>query len=225
MSVKLVIFDWDGTLMDSQAKIVSCMQMAAKACDIAVPKDEDVKQIIGISLLPAIKQLFALSDSKQDEALAEKLRDAYKSIYFAQDQTPCPLFKGVPELLNRLQSLGVQMAVATGKARRGLERAWEQTGTKSYFVASRTADEAQSKPSSDMLEQLLDELGADASETIMVGDTTYDMQMAKQLAMPAIAVSYGVHSKEQLQEQSPQCIVNSIAELEDLVCDRITSQN
>lgn len=223
MSYKLVIFDWDGTLMDSQAKIVNCMQLAARDCNIVCPDADEVKQIIGISLVPAIKRLFNLSDSEPDEALKHKIRDAYKANYFAQDQTPCPLFDGVPALLSRLQEKGINMAVATGKARRGLERAWDNTNTKQFFLSSRTSDEAESKPSSDMLKQLLMELELDASEAIMVGDTTYDMQMARDVNMPSIAVSYGVHSEAQLADFSPRFIVHSIAQLEKTLIEMITA--
>ena len=219
MNNKLIIFDWDGTLMDSQAKIVNCMQTAAECCNLARPSDEAVKHIIGISLLPAIKMLFELSDTHKDEQLALRIRDAYKDIYLQQDQTPCPLFAGVDSMLKDLQQQGFKMAVATGKARRGLQRAWDNTGTEAYFIASRTADDAQSKPSSDMLEQLLDELNVPVQQAIMVGDTSYDIQMAKHLNMHSVAVTYGVHDVVQLQTQSPSFIVDSIAELHRLLTE------
>ncbi len=151
---KLVIFDWDGTLMDSAAKIVSCMQHAAQQCDMPIPTYEEVGHIIGISLKPAIKQLFNIDDDE----LAERLVAAYKEAFVTRDTTPCPLFDGVERLLSNLKETGCTLAVATGKARRGLDRAWAQTGTGRFFSASRTADEAESKPSPDMLLQLLDDL-------------------------------------------------------------------
>ncbi len=172
---KLVIFDWDGTLMDSAAKIVSCMQHAAQQCDVPIPTYEEVGHIIGISLKPAIKQLFNI----EDDELAERLVAAYKEAFVTRDTTPCPLFDGVERLLSNLKETGCTLAVATGKARRGLDRAWAQTGTGRFFSASRTADEAESKPSPDMLLQLLDELSVKIEDAVMIGDTTYDMQMAK----------------------------------------------
>ena len=117
---KLVIFDWDGTLMDSAAKIVSCMQLAAKQCDMPVPTYDEVGHIIGISLKPAIKQLFNI----KDDELAERLVAAYKEAFVTRDTTPCPLFDGVEPLLSNLKEAGCTLAVATGKARRGLDRAW-----------------------------------------------------------------------------------------------------
>ncbi|RDV27431.1 HAD family hydrolase [Alteromonas aestuariivivens] len=205
---KLVIFDWDGTLMDSAAKIINCMQLAAKACGLPVPTDNAVAHIIGISLQPAIRQLFDI-----DDEMADKVVLAYKQIYLQQDATPCPLFDGVEALLTALTSAGITLAVATGKARRGLQRAWDSTATGHFFSHSRCACEADSKPSPDMLAQLLVETGVDVDEAVMIGDTTYDMQMAKALGMDRIAVSYGVHAPVNLQAFDPLVIVHSVNEL------------
>ena len=207
---KLVIFDWDGTLMDSAAKIVSCMQIAATQCSMPIPTYDEVGHIIGISLKPAIKKLFNIEDDK----LAEQLVAAYKDAFLTRDTTPCPLFDGVNPLLASLKEAGCTLAVATGKARRGLDRAWAQTNTGSFFSASRTADEAESKPSPDMLLQLLDELGFEISDAVMIGDTTYDMQMAKTIGMDRIGVSYGVHAQVHLEALSPVALVHSVSELE-----------
>lgn len=213
MKYELVIFDWDGTLMDSASKIISCMQIAAKACDVDVPSAEAVSHIIGISLKPAIMQLF----DTHDEALADKLVDAYKHAYIAQDQTPCPLFDGTESLLVSLKAQGATLAVATGKARRGLARAWENTNTGHFFTTSRCADEAESKPSSDMLKQILAELEVAPQNAVMIGDTTYDMQMAEQIGMDRIGVSYGVHAQVHLERHDPIAIVHSIRELQSLL--------
>ena len=113
-----------------------------------------------------------------------------------------------------IQESGCTLAVATGKARRGLDRAWKQTDTGSFFSASRTADEAESKPSPDMLLQLIDELAIPASDAVMIGDTTYDMQMAKSIGMDRIGVSYGVHAQVHLEALQPKVIVHSIKELQ-----------
>ncbi|MEQ3640089.1 MAG: HAD-IA family hydrolase [Alteromonas sp.] len=207
---KLVIFDWDGTVMDSADKIVNCMQIAAKQCSMPIPSRDEVGHIIGISLKPAIKQLFGIDD----DALAEQLVLAYKEAFVAKDTTPCPLFDGAEALFNALKESGCTLAVATGKARRGLDRAWKQTDTGSFFSASRTADEAESKPSPDMLLQLIDELAIPASDAVMIGDTTYDMQMAKSIGMDRIGVSYGVHAQVHLEALQPKVIVHSIAELQ-----------
>lgn len=206
---KLVIFDWDGTLMDSAAKIINCMQLAAKACDVPIPSADEVGHIIGISLKPAIKQLFNIDD----DHLAERIVSAYKEAFVDQDATPSPLFDGVESVLEALKQQGCVLAVATGKARRGLDRAWAQTDTGRFFSASRCADDAQSKPSPDMLLQLLDELDIAVSDAVMIGDTTYDMQMAEAIDMDRVGVSYGVHAQIHLERHSPKSIVHSIDEL------------
>lgn len=213
MRYKLVIFDWDGTLMDSADKIINCMQIAAKHCDMPVPSADAVSHIIGISLKPAIKQLFGIDD----DALAEGLVLAYKEAFVSHDATPCPLFNGVEDLLSALKAKGATLAVATGKARRGLDRAWSQTETGHFFSASRCADDAQSKPSPDMLLQILDELNISAHDAVMIGDTTYDMQMAKSIGMRRIGVSYGVHAQVHLEALAPETIVHSIGELQQFL--------
>ncbi|GGF80960.1 HAD family hydrolase [Alteromonas lipolytica] len=210
---ELIIFDWDGTLMDSAAKIVSCMQKAAQRCGVTVPTAAAVSHIIGISLKPAIKQLF----NTDDDELAERLTLAYKEVYLGADTTPCPLFDGVEAMLSDLTTAGYKLAVATGKARRGLNRAWEQTGTGHFFTTSRCADEADSKPSPDMLLQLLAEQGLSAGQALMIGDTTYDMQMAQAIGMDRVGVSYGVHAAVNLAKHHPKAIVHSIDELHRLI--------
>lgn len=213
MSYKVIIFDWDGTLMDSAAKIVSCMQLAAQQCQVAIPSAEAVGSIIGISLKPAIMKLF----NTEDEQLADRLVGAYKQVFVERDSTPCPLFEGVEVMLDDLKTQGKTLTVATGKARRGLDRAWRNTGTGHYFTASRCADDAQSKPSPDMLTQLLDELNLEPADAVMVGDTVYDMQMAQAIGMDRIGVSYGVHAQVHLEVHEPVAIVHSIHELHALL--------
>jgi len=210
MQYKLIIFDWDGTLMDSAGKIINCMQIAAKHCSFPVPTAEEVGHIIGISLKPAIKQLFSI----QDDASAERLVHAYREAFITHDTTPSPLFDGVEVMLDELTARGAILAVATGKARRGLARAWSQTGTGKYFRTSRCADDAKSKPSPDMLLQIINELNIDIADAIMVGDTTYDMQMAKSIGMARVGVSYGVHAQTHLEALKPKAIVHSISELQ-----------
>lgn len=223
MAYKLIIFDWDGTLMDSQGKIVSCMQQAAQLCDVDVPSVDAVKHIIGISLLPAIKQLFGFSDTPGEQQKAEQVRDAYKHVFIEMDQTPSPLFDGVHTMLTHLVDEGHELAVATGKARRGLERAWSQSGTKSFFVNSRCADEAQSKPSPDMLEQLLADHSLTPDQAVMIGDTAYDMKMAKDIGMERIAVTYGVHDVALLASQQPTFTVDSVSQLHHTLLTRLNN--
>lgn len=213
MAYKLIIFDWDGTLMDSAAKIVSCMQLAAQQCNVAIPSADAVGNIIGISLKPAVMKLFNIDD----EQLADRLVEAYKHAFVERDVTPCPLFDGVEVMLDDLKAQGRTLTVATGKARRGLDRAWRSTDTGHYFTASRCADDAHSKPSPDMLEQLLDELQLQPADAVMVGDTVYDMQMAQAIGMDRIGVSYGVHAQVHLEVHAPVAIVHSVPELHALL--------
>ncbi|MBN7824491.1 HAD-IA family hydrolase [Bowmanella dokdonensis] len=207
----LVIFDWDGTLMDSCGRIVSSMQTAARRAGLAVPSNEAVKDIIGISLKPAISRLFGQLESYE----ADTLFEYYRQEYVEKDLTPTPLFAGAQALLADLRGRNTLMAVATGKARRGLDRVWRETGTGQYFSASRCGDETQSKPHPEMLVQLLDEFNLSAREAVMIGDTVYDMQMAEQLGMDRIGISHGVHVPERLKQHQPLAIVDSLAELTD----------
>lgn len=195
--------------MDSAAKIVSCMQLAAKDCEVEIPSKEAVENIIGITLLPATAQLFNIDDKGKVEAIVER----YKHHYINSDKTPCPLFPGVLPLFNALQDDNKTLAVATGKARRGLDRAWLHTETGQYFQHSRCADEAESKPSPDMLLQLLKETGIPVEKAVMIGDTTYDMQMAEAIGMDRIGVNYGVHERSRLLKHSPVFVAESVAEL------------
>lgn len=195
--------------MDSAAKIISCMQTAAKRSGLPIPTNDEVGHIIGISLRQAVQMLFALSDDvKIDEVV-----DAYKEAFVYQDSTPSPLFDGAEDVFCRLKNNGLTLAVATGKARRGLIRAWDQTNTAHYFTDSRCADDAESKPSPDMLLQLLEALNLSVEQAVMVGDTTYDMQMAQTIGMDRVAVSYGVHAQLHLERHDPIAVIHDIKEL------------
>ncbi len=204
MKYELIIFDWDGTLMDSAQKIVDCMQLAAKQANQPVPSASQVRHVIGISLVPAIQQLFSVS-----EEVAHQISHLYKQNFVKQDQTPCTLFDGVIDLLTNLQSQPVKLAVATGKARQGLERVWQQSETKSFFHTSRCGDEAHSKPNPDMLEQILLELNVDVTSALMVGDTSHDLGMAEAIGMDCIGVSYGAHEVSTLKLHKPLAIIDN----------------
>lgn len=209
MKYKAIVFDWDGTLMDSISKIVESMQSSAKELGFPVPNYEDAKNVIGISLLPALQKLFAIEDDKA----AMELFHTYKDHFKDHAQISSPLFTGAIELLEKLRSKGYILAVATGKARQGLEHNWHHSKTEHFFTTSRTADDAQSKPSPDMLQQILDELNLPVQQVLMVGDTTYDMAMAEAINMDRVGVSFGVHSSDELQKHKPVAIIDSLEEL------------
>lgn len=155
--IRLAIFDWDGTLMDSVGRIVACMQGAARDCGEEVPEPQSIHQIIGLSLEVGIPRLFNLTKgSERAQALIARYRHHY-----LHDDTPSPLFAGARELLHDWQAQGIGLAVATGKSRRGLDRVLDETALRPLFAASRGADEANSKPDPLMLEQILAELGCE----------------------------------------------------------------
>ncbi|OCA59813.1 HAD family hydrolase [Aeromonas piscicola] len=211
--VRLAIFDWDGTLMDSVGRIVACVAGAARDCGEPVPTAIETHQIIGLSLEVGIPQLFALTPrGERANALIARYRHHY-----VHDDTPSPLFVGASELLHHWHWQGIALAVATGKSRRGLDRVLDDTGLRPLFAATRGADEANSKPDPLMLTQILDQLGFAAHQAVMIGDSIHDMAMAEALAMPRIGVSWGVHDKKRLQTHDPLAVVDSMDELKLLL--------
>ncbi|WP_421204922.1 HAD family hydrolase [Aeromonas sp. 601027] len=223
--IRLAIFDWDGTLMDSVGRIVACVQGAARDCELAVPAPAQIRQIIGLSLDVAMSRLFPLSSgsgsgsgsgSAFDERQIAALIDRYRHHYL-HDATPSPLFAGAGALLHDWRSRGVQLAVATGKSRRGLDRVLDETGLRPLFVTSRGADEARSKPDPLMLEQILDELGLSTRQAVMIGDSVHDMAMAEAIAMPRIGATWGVDSRDALSRHGPVAVVDSMAALRGLL--------
>ncbi|KPZ53725.1 HAD-IA family hydrolase [Pseudoalteromonas sp. P1-7a] len=208
---KLVIFDWDGTVMDSISKIVNCIRHSALALNIEPPSDTAIKNIIGMSLELAIEVLFP-DDVAQHPALINGYKQQYRV-----DNTPTPVFDNVENVLSILKAQGVILAIATGKGRAGLERLLDESQLRVFFSASRTSCEAQSKPSPDMLYQLLDELGVNVDDALMIGDTKIDMAMAKAAGMDRIGVTMGGHSAEQLNEFTPVATVDSYQQLQRIL--------
>lgn len=211
--IKTAIFDWDGTVMDSIDRIVSSLQQAARAADIEVPNDDKAKSIIGLSLQPAIDILFPSATPEQTEVIMEE----YRQQYIAKDTTPTPLFEGLEVLLDKLLQQGWQLAVATGKSRKGLDRVFDATGLRNKFVTSRCADESKSKPDPEMLLQIMAELDLSAKQCVFIGDTVHDLQMAQAIGMPSIGVTYGVNDREALMKHQPVAVVDSVAELSNVI--------
>jgi len=205
----LIVFDWDGTLMDSEAKIVRCMQAAAVDTGIADPGSDAIRDIIGLGLGEAMQVLFP----GQAPARRAELVERYRVHFLELDNTSMPLFPGVTQGLTQLAEQGYLLAVATGKARRGLNRVLDDTGMRHLFVSSRCADEAFSKPHPQMLEDILDETGVDAGRALMVGDTVYDMEMARGAKVAGLAVSYGVHARERLLDCGALACLDSFPEV------------
>jgi phosphoglycolate phosphatase len=211
---KLVIFDWDGTLMDSVAHIVECIQQAAVTLEQPIPSIEAARNIIGLGLPEAIAILFPHASA----TACEKIRQQYAHHFVLGSPDKIQLFDGVLPLLTQLREAGALLAVATGKSRLGLNRVLAQTGLGDYFVATRCADETASKPHPLMLQQLLAHTGIAVDEAVMIGDTSYDLEMAQQIAMPRIGVSYGVHSVDVLQSYQPLAIVDNVYQLQEILC-------
>ena len=204
----LIVFDWDGTLMDSTAVIADSIQAACRDLGLTVPGDEAARHVIGLGLSQALR--YAVPDAP--ESMYGPLVERYRHHFLAQDQA-IPLFDGAYDTLAELHDAGYRLAVATGKSRAGLERALDSTGLKKYFHATRTADQSFSKPHPAMLLELLEELAVDAGRALMIGDTTHDVQMAQNAGVDAVAVGYGAHPPEQLRELNPLALVQDFAEL------------
>lgn len=204
----LIVFDWDGTLMDSTGTIVKCIQAAARDLGLPVPDNRAAAYVIGLGLQEAMQAALPGLDSK----LYPRIVERYRYHYLSKDQG-LTLFDGVPEMLADLSQQGYFLAVATGKSRVGLNRALDAAKLLSTFDATRCADETFSKPHPAMLHELTRELGQDIGRTVMIGDTTHDLQMAINAGATGIAVHYGAHPAPELQALNPVFAANSVPEL------------
>ena len=206
---ELVIFDWDGTLIDSQANIVQCFQLVIEELNLPARSNPEISNIIGLGMREALKELFP----QQDSDLYEQMVDRYRYHFFASN--PSEPFTGAEDVLSKLADNGYILAVATGKGRNGLNKAFKHTGFGQYFHISRCADETRSKPHPLMLEEILQETGMEPEQAVMVGDTEYDLEMAKNAGISSIGVSYGVHNTERLLKHKPIAVINEIRALLD----------
>lgn len=212
-NIELIIFDWDGTLMDSEARIVACMQAAAVDLGLSVPDNDNTRNIIGLGLKEAVSMLFP--ELEQQAVL--QVSERYRHHFLDENRTPSTLFPGADETIRELAERGYLLAVATGKGRHGLDRALWSSGLAGCFHATRCADESFSKPHPQMLFQILDELGVSPRNALMIGDTEYDLQMSNNAGIKAVAVSYGVHSLDRLLGFGPVTYLHDIREL----CSRL----
>ncbi|AVR88512.1 HAD-IA family hydrolase [Thauera aromatica] len=204
----LIVFDWDGTLMDSAAAIVRAMQAAACDLGLPAPSDERARYVIGLGLGDALR--YAVPELA--EADYPRMVERYRHHYLSRDHE-LVLFEGVVDMIATLAGRGRMLGVATGKSRVGLDRALGHTGLGAYFHSTRCADECFSKPHPAMLEQIMDELGVRPERTLMVGDTTHDLQMAKNAGTAALAVGFGAHPAAALEAESPLACVHRPHEL------------
>jgi phosphoglycolate phosphatase len=206
----LVVFDWDGTLFDSTALIARCIQAACADVGAPVPSDEDASYVIGLGLVDALQRAAPTLPRERYRDLAER----YRHHYFAR-QHELALFPGTLELLESLRERGHLLGVATGKSRRGLDEALATAQLKGVFDATRTADETASKPDPRMLRELMAELGAAPARTLMIGDTTHDLQLAANAGTAAIGVGYGAHAHESFDGYATRHVAHSVVELRD----------
>jgi phosphoglycolate phosphatase len=207
-SYELIVFDWDGTLMDSTGMIVHSIQAAARDLELIPPTEDAARHIIGLGLGDALRH--ALPDLP--EARYEELVDRYRHHYLSRDHE-IDLFDGAADLVRMLADKGRWLAVATGKSRRGLDRALVHSGLGVFFGATRCADECHSKPHPQMLEELMAEFAVLPEQTLMIGDTTHDLLMAKNAGVDALAVSYGAHPRAALEQVAPLYCADSMPQL------------
>ncbi len=206
----LIVFDWDGTLFDSTALIVRCIQQACRDIGAVVPSDVDAAYVIGLGLQDALRHAVpGLAVERYPE-----LGQRYRHHYFAS-QHELSMFPGTLDMLQDLKARHHWLAVATGKGRRGLDEALAHAQLRGLFDATRTADETASKPDPRMLNELMREFGADPHRTLMIGDTTHDLQLARNAGTPRVAVSYGAHEPEAFDAFEPLTIAHSTRELHD----------
>lgn len=207
---ELLVFDWDGTLMDSAGAIVDSIQRACRDLDLRVPDEASARHIIGLGLRDALAMLLPELHESGYGGLVER----YRHYYLSRDQA-IPLFEGAQEAVRMLNQAGFLLGVATGKSRAGLDRALAHTGLAPYFHASRCADECFSKPHPAMLQEIMDELAVEPERTLMIGDTTHDLQMAANAGVASLAAAYGAHPRENLESLGPIATVGSFTELRE----------
>ncbi|MFZ2653266.1 MAG: HAD-IA family hydrolase [Burkholderiaceae bacterium] len=210
----LIAFDWDGTLFDSTALIARCIQAACADVGAPIPSGRDASYVIGLGLADALQHAAPALPRERHRELA----DRYRHHYFAQ-QHEVLMFDGALVMLHALKSRQYSLAVATGKSRRGLDEALKSVQLAGMFEATRTADETASKPNPLMLLELMDELDVTPERTLMIGDTTHDLQLAANAGTASLAVSYGAHEHAEFDAFAPLYIAHSVADLQQWLVD------
>lgn len=209
MDVKVVIFDWDGTLVDSVDHIAHSLHQAATELGHPALEREAYRDIIGLGMVEALERLYP-GISRQEMT---RIREGYADYFFRKVTTPQNIFEGMADVVADLRSAGRGCSVATGKSRKGLESALTSSGLGPHFDITRCADETRSKPDPRMLEEILMFYGIEPAEAVMIGDTRYDLEMAQRIGMPSIGVEWGVHKRDVLGGYAPYAIVDSVPDL------------
>lgn len=209
----LIIFDWDGTIINSEAHIIQTMQMAITDEGLTMPSQQSIRHIIGLSLQRAIESLFPDLSAET----VKRVEDGYRKHFFNETTAASELFDGVADVIQDLHAHGYYLAVATGKGRRGLDMALQNSGLEPFFHITRCADETRSKPDPLMLDEILTDLDLQSHKAIMVGDTSYDIEMANNIKMDCIAVTYGMHDKKHLESSKPTYFIDAIDQLSQYI--------
>ena len=212
-SYPLLVFDWDGTLVDSIERIVTSLQHASKQAVDTDVSESQAKDVIGLGLMEAISKLHPELSGHQHSAELETIADAYRQHYLYDNPVPAPLFSGVNKLLDELRDDGYTLAISTGKSRNGLERSIEEHKVAEYFSTTRCAGENKSKPHPEMLHEILHELNFSATQALMIGDSEHDLKMANNANMQSIGVTHGVHDAITLEKHKPLVCLDNITDL------------
>jgi len=208
-SFDLLVFDWDGTLMDSIASIVACTRATMEELELPLLPDQTIRDTIGLGL----RETLEILSPGGGEAMFERVLECYRKHWVATWRDRPLLFAGVREMLEGLAEEGYLLAIATGKSRRGLDHVLQETGLAPLFHATRTVDEAHSKPHPQMLLAILDELGVAPRSAVMIGDTTWDLEMARSAGTASIGVCTGSHGREELERLAPLTCLREVVEL------------
>jgi phosphoglycolate phosphatase len=208
-TIKCLIFDWDGTLADSTAAIVACMQAAIEQNGLPARSGQEIRDIIGLGLVEAVICLYPDTPGINHERLADSYRQYYRTHYRGKTS----LYPQVIQVLEKLHERDYFLAIATGKSRRGLDSSLEETGTRHFFHMSRCADETFSKPHPQMLHDILSVLDVPPENTLMIGDSSYDIEMARAAGCHPVAVSYGSQERQRLLEYNPLVCLETLEEL------------
>ncbi|MCW8830470.1 MAG: HAD-IA family hydrolase [Gammaproteobacteria bacterium] len=209
----LLVFDWDGTLVDSIEQITTSLQAASKMIFSEQVTEEAARSVIGLGLQEAVERLHP----DKPQTLTTKMADAYRHHYLNENRVPAHLFDGVIDMLDELLDRGFTMAIATGKSRIGLEHSLTEYPVSHYFTTTRCASDNRSKPHPEMLLSILDETRTEPSQTLMIGDSEHDLMMAKNANVDAVAVSHGAHTGDRLLQHKPLLCLDRVAELSNVL--------
>lgn len=209
MKYQLLVFDWDGTIIDSASTIAECIRLAAGDLGLEVPTKEQASHVIGLGLHDALR--YAVPQLKSEQMTQFVARYRY---HFLMREDAMDLFEGIRELIEAMSKVR-KLAIATGKSRRGLDRSLEATGLRPYFPRSRCADETRPKPHPAMLLELMEEFKVTPDAALMIGDTSHDLGMARAAGVDALAVTYGAHPENNLRAFGPKGCVGTVRELRE----------